>query len=71
MRKLMDTVVVEAAGGDVRTVLTLKTCLLAATHFLACGFRVGFHKIGPEDYVVTGMVSFSSVSMRDRSRPLP
>jgi len=54
MRELMDPVVLEAAGGDVWTVLSLKACLWPATLFLARGVRVGFHKMEPGDFVVTG-----------------
>jgi len=54
MRELMDPVVLEAAGGDVRTVLAVKACLWPATLFPARGVRVGFHKMEPGEFVVTG-----------------
>jgi len=54
MRELMDPVVLEAAGGDVWTVLAVKACLWPATLFLNRGVRVGFHKMEPGDFVVTG-----------------
>jgi len=54
MRELMDPVVLEAAGGDVRTVLAVKACLWPATLFPARGVRVGFHKMEPGDFAVTG-----------------
>jgi len=54
MRELMDPVVLEAAGGDVWTVLAGKACLWPATLFLARGVRAGFHKMEPGDFVVTG-----------------
>ena len=54
MEELMDPVALEAAEGDVWTVLAVKACLWTATLFLARGERVGFHKMEPGDFVVTG-----------------
>jgi len=54
MRELMYPVVLEAAGGDVRTVLAAKACMRPATLLLARGVRVGFHMMEPWDSDVTG-----------------
>jgi len=50
----MDPVVISVAGGDVWQVLGLKASLWPASFFLAHGVRVGFHKMEPGDFVVTG-----------------
>jgi len=50
----MDPGVLAAAGGDVWQVLGLNDSLWPASFFLAHGFRVGFHKMEPGDFVVTG-----------------
>jgi len=54
MRELMDPVVLEAAGGDLWTSFSVKACLWPATLLLTRGVRVGFHKMEPGDFVVTG-----------------
>jgi len=50
----MDPAVLAAAGGDVWQVLGLKASLWPASFFLAHGVRVGFHKMVPGDFVMTG-----------------
>jgi len=50
----MDPDVLQAAGGDVWTVLAKKAILWPATFFVAHGIRVGFHAMEVGDYVVTG-----------------
>ena len=50
----MDPDVLQAAGGDVWTVLAKKAVLWPATFFIAHGIRVGFHAMEVGDYVVTG-----------------
>jgi len=60
MQEHMDPVVLEAAGGDVWTVLAVKACFRPATLFLARGVRLGFHKMVRGDFVVTGDGVFHS-----------